>query len=41
MISHEFCELIKNIYFVEDLQKAGFETPVRKSLFKKVAGLTA
>ena len=31
----------KNTYFVEDLQTAGSETPVRGSLFNKVASLTA
>ena len=35
MFSHEFCELFKNNYFVEDLRTAGFETPMRRSLFNK------
>ena len=35
MFSHEFCELFKNTYFVEDLRTAGSETPVRRSLFNK------
>ena len=29
----EFCELFKDTYFVEDLQTAGSETPVRGYLF--------
>ena len=37
----EFCELFKNIYFVEDLQMAGSETPEWGCLFNKVASLTA
>ena len=37
--SCEFCKLFKNNYFVEDLQKAGSETPVWGSLFNKVASL--
>ena len=41
MFSREFCELFKNTYFVEDLRTAGSETPVRGSLFNKVASLTA
>ena len=36
----EFCELFKNTYFIEDLRTAGSETPIRESLFKKVASLT-
>ena len=31
MFSCEFCELFKNTCFVEDLQRAGFETPGRSS----------
>ena len=38
--SCELCELFKSTYFVEDLQTAGSETPVRESLFKKVASPT-
>ena len=41
MFSREICELFKNIYFLEDLQMAGSETPVLGSPFNKVAGLTA
>ena len=40
MLSLEFCELFNNTYFVEDLRTAGSETPVRGSLFNKVASLT-
>ena len=40
VFSRRFCELFKNNYFVEDLQTAVFETPVRLSLFNKVASLT-
>ena len=40
MLSGEFCELFKNTYFVEDLPTAGSETPVRESLFNKVASVT-
>ena len=29
VFSREYCELFKNTYFVEDLQTAGSETPVR------------
>ena len=32
MFSGEFCELFKNIFFVEQLQMSGSETPVRESL---------
>ena len=32
MFSGEFCELFKNIFFVEHLQMSGSETPVRESL---------
>ena len=35
MFPHEFCELFKNTYFVEDLGTAGSETPVQQSLFSK------
>ena len=35
MFSHEFCELFKNTFFVEDLRTAGSETPVGWSLFNK------
>ena len=41
VLSCEFCELFKNIYFLEDLQTASSETPVRGSFFNKVASLTA
>ena len=41
MLSCEFCKLFKNTYFLEDLQTACSETPVRGSFFKKVASLTA
>ena len=40
MFPCEFCELFKNIYFVEDLQTAGSETPERRRLFNKVVSLT-
>ena len=40
VFSRRFCELFKNNYFVEDLQTAVSETPVRGSLFNKVASLT-
>ena len=40
VLSREFCELFKNIYFLEDLQMASSETPVRGSFFNKVANLT-
>ena len=40
MFSHEFCELFKNTYFVEDLRMAGSETPVLGSFFNNVASLT-
>ena len=29
VLSCEFCELVKNTYFVEDLLTAGSDTPVR------------
>ena len=35
MFFHEFGELFKNTYFVEDLRTAGSETPVRRFLFNK------
>ena len=41
MLSCEFCELFKNTYFLEDLQTASSETPVRGSFFNKVTSLTA
>ena len=41
MLSCEFCKLFKNTYFLEDLQTACSETPVRGSFFKKVASLAA
>ena len=34
MFSCEYRELIKNTYFVEDLQTVRSETPVQGSLFK-------
>ena len=34
--SCEFCKLFKNTYFLEDLQTASPETPVRGSFFDKV-----
>ena len=40
-VSFEFCELFRNTYFVDDLQRSGSETPVRGSLFNKVASLAA
>ena len=33
------CKLFKNTYFLEDLQTACFQTPVRGSFFNKVASL--
>ena len=36
----EFCELFKNIFFVEHLQMTGPEIPVKGSLSNKVASLT-
>ena len=39
--SCEFCKLFKNTYFLEDLQTACSDTPVRGSFFKKVVSLTA
>ena len=33
--------LFKNTYFVVDLRMAGSETPIRGSLFNKVASMTA
>ena len=41
MLPCVFCELFKKIYFLEDLQAGSSETPVRGSLFNKVANLTA
>ena len=41
MFSFEFYELIRNTYFVDDLQTTGSETPVRRFLFNKVASLAA
>ena len=41
MFSRAFCELFKNTYFVEDLRMAGSETTVLRSLFNKIASLTA
>ena len=41
VFSCEFRELFKSTYFVEDLQTAGSETPVRGFVFNKVASLTA
>ena len=41
MLSCEFCELFKNTYFLEDLQTACSQTPVRESFFNKVASLTS
>ena len=41
MLLGEFSELFNNTYFVEDLQTAGSETPVRGSLFHKTASMTA
>ena len=41
MLSSKFCKLFKNTYFLEDLQTAYSENPVRGSFFKKVASLTA
>ena len=40
VFSHKFCKFFKNTYFVEDLRTAVSETPVRGSLFNKVASLT-
>ena len=40
MFFYEFCELLKNTYFVEPLQTAVSETPMRGSVFNKVAILT-
>ena len=40
MFCCEFCELFKKTYFVEDLQLAGSEIPVRGSLFNKVTSMT-
>ena len=40
LLSCEFCELFKNIYFLEYLQTASSETPVRGSFFDKVTSLT-
>ena len=36
VFSREFFELFKNSYFVEDLRKAGSETPVRRSLYDSI-----
>ena len=41
MFSCEFYELFRNTYFVEDLLTAGPQTPLRRSLFNKVASLMA
>ena len=41
MFSCKFCKLFKNTDFVEDLQRAGSETPVRGSLFNNVQSLMA
>ena len=35
VFSDEYCELYQNTYFVEDLQMAGSETPVRQPFFNK------
>ena len=40
VFSHKFCKFFKNTYFVEDPRTAVSETPVRGSLFNKVASLT-
>ena len=40
-VSCELCESFKNTYFLEDLQIAGYEIPVRGSFINKVASLTA
>ena len=37
MFSCEFVKLFKNTYFVDDLQTADSQTPVRESLFNNVA----
>ena len=37
----KFCLLIRNTYFVEHLPTAGSESPLQRSLFNKVASLTA
>ena len=39
VFSCEFCELFKKTYFVKVLQKARSETPVRGSVFSKIASL--
>ena len=41
VFSCEFCELFKKTYFVKDLQTARSETPVRGSVFSKIASLMA
>ena len=41
MFSCEFCKFFKNIYFVEHLLTAGFETPVPRSPFNKTASLNS
>ena len=41
MFHFEFFELIRNTYFVDDLQAAVPETPFRWSLFNKVASMMA
>ena len=35
VFSDEYCELYQNTYFVEDLQVAGSETPVRQPFLNK------
>ena len=39
LFSCEFCELLKNIYFLEDLQTASSETPLRESFFSEFCEL--
>ena len=41
MLSCEFCEFLKNIYFKEHIGTVGSKTPVRGFLFNKVASLMA
>ena len=36
VFSREFFELFKNSYFVENVRKAGSETPVRRSLYDNI-----